>query len=74
MYNLPELIASALGGSLFTALVFVFAFSNKITGMSLTLTECAKKIDKHIENTPVCGYHLQTANDIQKLKDKVGVQ
>ncbi len=69
-FDLAALIASFLGGSLFTAVAFVFAFTNKMSSMSTTLTATCKKIDEHIDHPPVCAYHQQIENDVAVLKSQ----
>ncbi len=71
-------IASALGGGLFTSLVFVFGFSNKISKMAAQLdafTEDIKttkeRLGKHLENTPTCSQHAGVEVRCDNLESKV---
>ncbi len=58
--------ASFLGGSLLTALVFVFTFSNKVTAMNTTLTNLSVRFDQHLVSPPICPFH-------QKLSEEVAI-
>ncbi len=70
MFDLAALIASFLGGSLFTAVGFVFAFTNKMTAMSTPLIATCKKMDEHIEHPPTCPFHQQIETDVAVLKSQ----
>ncbi len=69
-FDLMALIASFLGGGLFSTVVFVFGFSNTISSMKTTLTATCKKFDEHLEHPPVCLLHQQMENDVAVLKSK----
>jgi hypothetical protein len=64
-------LASALGGALITALVFVLAFTNKITMISANLATVSDRLDKHV-SLPVtpCAFHTQVESDLAVLKSK----
>jgi hypothetical protein len=63
-----KILAGIFGGGLFTALVFVFTFSNKITSIETRQKSMKETLDKHVE-TPVsvCPMHLQTVTDVNTL-------
>ena len=57
-------MASALGGSLLTAFVFIFAFTSKIEKMAIAqknttdnLKILSDRFDQHVQNTPTCSFH-----------------
>ncbi len=70
-FDLAAVVASFLGGSLFTALVFVFAFMSTISSMKTTLINMERKLDDHIKAIPpVCQFHQQLQSDVEVLKDR----
>lgn len=63
-------VSSFLGGSLFTAMVFVFAFSNKISVMNTTLTKVSQQFDEHLTKPPVCQYHQRMSEEVAVLQSR----
>ncbi len=61
-------LSSFLGGSLITALGFVFSFSNKVSSMNTTLDGICQRFDQHLVNPPVCSLHQKIAEDVAGLE------
>ncbi len=57
-------VATFLGGSLITVLIFVLPFTNKLTALSSNLNAVSTRLDAHIASTPpVCSFHQEIANE-----------
>jgi len=57
-------ISSALGGGLLTALIFIFAYSNKITKLTTEVEGLTKQINEHIKEGPVCAFHQSVYREV----------
>ena len=65
-------IASALGGGLFTALVFVVSQSNKISGMSTKLDGIVTQLNNHISSEqPTCSFHNTMNQTVTENKARI---
>lgn len=75
-------IISFISGGFLTALIFIFGWSNKITTIidnQKALTEAIDhlkaKLDSHISAPPTsCPMHTGILIDVDRLKNKVGIQ
>ncbi len=72
-------LSAALGGGLFTALVFVFAQSNTIASMRTEVKGLVVAFNNHVVTPPTCTFHQQIASgaevtktEIDNLKDRLG--
>ena len=67
-----KLLASFLGGSIFTTIVFIFTFYARISSMQTTLLALVKSFDDHIKAKPqVCPLHSGIEADCAVLKAAV---
>jgi len=64
-------IISFLGGSLFTSVIYMFAFVSRLTKTETTLANLCKTVDGLKTNRNVCSLHGELDKQVAKLEERI---